>query len=85
MQAKRLFLKGSEMERSGKLYEAIQFYRRAMQLVPDIEFRLDSVNKNNIKDQKSQKVDINIGKLILTAKLILLLNFLLLIKCHVKL
>lgn len=53
------------MERSGKLYEAIQFYRRAVQLVPDIEFRLDNVNKNNIKDQKSQK-DVSIGKLTAT-------------------
>lgn len=63
MQAKRLFLRGSELERSGKLYEAIQFYRRAVQLVPDIEFRLDNVNKNNIKDQKTQKDDISIGSI----------------------
>lgn len=40
-QARKLFLKGVEMERSGKLYEAIQFYRRAVQIVPDIEFRLE--------------------------------------------
>lgn len=35
-----MFLKGIEHEESGKLYEAIQFYRRAVQLVPDIEFKL---------------------------------------------
>lgn len=34
------------MEKSGKLYEAIQFYRRAVQLVPDIEFRIDYIYKN---------------------------------------
>ena len=39
-QAKNLFLKGIEHEQTGKLYEAIQFYKRAVQLVPDIEFRL---------------------------------------------
>lgn len=55
-QAKSLFLKGTEMERGGKLYEAIQYYRRAVQLVPDVEFRLDDsklkqkeiVNSNDI-------------------------------------
>lgn len=51
--ARILFLKGVEMERTGKLYEAIQFYRRAVQIVPDIEFRLDNKNKarqNNNND-----------------------------------
>ena len=31
---------GVEYENKGKLYEAIQFYRRAVQLVPDIELRI---------------------------------------------
>lgn len=44
-QAKVLFLKGVEHEQSGKLYEAIQFYRRAVQLVPDIEFKLYESSK----------------------------------------
>lgn len=47
--ARRLFLKGIDMERSGKVYEAIQFYRRAVQLVPDIEFRLDESIKNKAR------------------------------------
>lgn len=38
-QATELFNKAVELEQSGCLYEAIQFYRRAMTLVPDIEFR----------------------------------------------
>ncbi|XP_059054582.1 F-box only protein 9 [Achroia grisella] len=38
--AKQLFLRGVEMERGGKLYEAIQHYKRAMQILPDIETRL---------------------------------------------
>lgn len=40
MQAKQLFLRGVEMERGGKLYEAIQHYKRAMQILPDVESRL---------------------------------------------
>lgn len=35
-----------EHEQKGKLYEAIQFYRRAVQLVPDIEFKLYESSKN---------------------------------------
>lgn len=44
-QAKNLFLKGIEHEQTGKLYEAIQFYKRAVQLVPDIEFRIYEATK----------------------------------------
>ena len=33
-------MKGIEHEESGKLYEAVCFYKKAVQLVPDIEFRL---------------------------------------------
>lgn len=45
-----MFLKGVEMEKSGKLYEAIQFYRRAVQLVPDIEFKLHDASKAKQKE-----------------------------------
>ncbi|CAG4946115.1 unnamed protein product [Colias eurytheme] len=38
--AKDLFLRGVEMERGGKLYEAIQHYKRAIQILPDVESRL---------------------------------------------
>ncbi|KAG8581876.1 hypothetical protein GDO81_007831 [Engystomops pustulosus] len=56
--AKELFLKAAEKEQNGALYEAIKFYRRAMQLVPDIEFKInynwspdaDGVGKNFIDD-----------------------------------
>lgn len=48
--AKHLFLKGIEHEQTGKLYEAIQFYKRAVQLVPDIEFRLYESTK--VKPQR---------------------------------
>lgn len=50
-----LFLKGVENEQNGKLYEAIQFYRRAVQLVPDIEFRLYDASK--VKPRERQEID----------------------------
>lgn len=40
VKAKQLFLCGVELERSGKLYEAIQHYKRAIQILPDVETRL---------------------------------------------
>lgn len=43
--AKNLFVKGVENEQAGKLYEAIQFYKKAVQLVPDIEFKLYESSK----------------------------------------
>jgi F-box protein 9 len=51
--AKNLFLQGIENEQSGRLYEAIQFYRRAVQLVPDIEFRL----YESTKPKLCEKID----------------------------
>ncbi|PKK33725.1 F-box protein 9, transcript variant X3 [Columba livia] len=58
--AKELFLKAVEEERNGALYEAIKFYRLAMQLVPDIEFKItytrspdgDGVGKRCVEDNK---------------------------------
>ncbi|KAG7190541.1 hypothetical protein KM043_006642 [Ampulex compressa] len=49
--AKNLFLKGIEHEQSRKFYEAIQFYKRAVQLVPDIEFRLYESTKVKTRDK----------------------------------
>uniref|UniRef100_A0AAY4DV29 F-box only protein 9 n=1 Tax=Denticeps clupeoides TaxID=299321 RepID=A0AAY4DV29_9TELE len=40
-EARELFLKAVEEEQSGAVYEAIKYYRRAMQLVPDIEFKIN--------------------------------------------
>ncbi|XP_067877441.1 F-box only protein 9 isoform X1 [Heterodontus francisci] len=42
--AKELFLKAVEQEQNGAVYEAIKYYRRAMHLVPDIEFRINYVH-----------------------------------------
>ncbi|XP_075553328.1 F-box only protein 9 isoform X3 [Dermacentor variabilis] len=40
--AKQIYLKGVSAERSGRMHDAISHYRRALQIVPDIEFRLAS-------------------------------------------
>uniref|UniRef100_UPI0037E74663 F-box only protein 9 n=1 Tax=Semicossyphus pulcher TaxID=241346 RepID=UPI0037E74663 len=39
--AAELFLRAVEEEQNGAVYEAIKFYRMAMQLVPDIEFKIN--------------------------------------------
>ncbi|ODM97236.1 F-box only protein 9 [Orchesella cincta] len=46
-QAKHWFLKGVGLERSGELYDAVRCYRRAIQLVPDIEYRIGTGNVPN--------------------------------------
>ncbi|KAF2885110.1 hypothetical protein ILUMI_21044 [Ignelater luminosus] len=57
--AKVLFLNGVELERNGQLYEAIQYYRRAVQLVPDIEFRLDNKIKNKTKEYQGSEENVD--------------------------
>ncbi|EHB04665.1 F-box only protein 9 [Heterocephalus glaber] len=57
--AREFFLKAVEEEQNGALYEAIKFYRRAMQLVPDIEFKItytrapegDGIGNSYIEDE----------------------------------
>lgn len=46
-QARELFIRAAELEQEGALYEAIKFYRQAMQLVPDIEFRVNDYEGEN--------------------------------------
>lgn len=43
--AKKYFLQGVELEKRGKVFEAIRLYRRSMQLVPDIEFKIYEATK----------------------------------------
>lgn len=47
--AQALFMKGVQYEQEGKLYEAVKFYRRAVQLVPDIETRLYEASKAKVQ------------------------------------
>uniref|UniRef100_A0A182WI53 F-box domain-containing protein n=1 Tax=Anopheles minimus TaxID=112268 RepID=A0A182WI53_9DIPT len=53
-QARTLFQQGSDLERSGKVFEAMRLYRRATQLVPDIEFRV--YDKKHMKQQEDEHV-----------------------------
>ena len=55
--AKALFSKGVELERSGKLYESIQQYKKAMQLVPDIEKKSQYVVPEVSDDEESDAED----------------------------
>lgn len=52
-QARALFLQGSDLEHTGKVFEAMRLYRKAVQLVPDIEFK--------IYDYAKQQQDQNTG------------------------
>lgn len=45
MKAMELFKEGILLEQSGKLYDAVAFYRRATQLVPDIEYKTYTMEK----------------------------------------
>ncbi|GIY87434.1 f-box only protein 9 [Caerostris darwini] len=61
-EAKTLFLRGVQAEKFGKLEAAISLYRRAIQLVPDIEFRVqenvEDYFNENIEEQVSDKSDL---------------------------
>lgn len=41
IRAKQLYLKGMQLEREGYCYEAIEYFRQALKLVPDIEKHID--------------------------------------------
>ncbi|XP_055620547.1 F-box only protein 9 [Toxorhynchites rutilus septentrionalis] len=56
-QAKLLFLQGSELEHVGKVFEAMRLYRKAVQLVPDIEFKV--YDKPNVAKQVTIDNDLN--------------------------
>jgi len=56
--ARILFLEGVEHEQNGELFEAIQKYRKAVNLVPDIEFKVEAErrgNDNNLNKEKKEK------------------------------
>lgn len=72
-QAENLFKHAVELEQCGKVYDALQFYRKAVQLDPDIEFKAyeaskiplqveNEANNNNVTgkvDAKSDKTDVD--------------------------
>lgn len=60
-EAASMYLRGVKYEKSGDVVEAIRFYKRAMQLVPDIEERIYTYqeskesNKSIPSDQRSRR------------------------------
>ncbi|XP_026727206.1 F-box only protein 9 [Trichoplusia ni] len=57
--AKQLFLNAVELERGGKLYEAIQQYKRAMQILPDVETRLyDELRTDTPEGEESETEEV---------------------------
>jgi F-box protein 9 len=53
--ARTLFLQGVELEKQRKVFEAMSLYRKAVQLVPDIEFKIYERNKVQKVDQQQQQ------------------------------
>ena len=45
--ARGFFLEGVEHEQNGELFEAIQKYRKAVNLVPDIEFKVEQERRRD--------------------------------------
>jgi F-box protein 9 len=59
VEARALFQQGVDLERKGKCFEAIRHYKRAIHLVPDIEFRVYSTTQQKQKardDRNGNKV-----------------------------
>jgi len=55
VQARALFLQGVQFEESGKLYEAIRFYKRAEKLVPNIELQTFAYTRRNMTKDVVEK------------------------------
>lgn len=49
-------MEAAELEKLGKVFEAMSLYRRAVQIVPDIEFRIYDTLKNQTKPPKAEQM-----------------------------
>lgn len=63
-----MFRVGIEFEQNGKVYDALQYYRRAVQLVPDIELRIYEISKsefssNNKVQENTKSMENNSSKI----------------------
>lgn len=56
-QARALFIMGTKLEQDGALYEAVSYYRRAMQLVPDIEAKIEYPRGTRDRQESESSVD----------------------------
>lgn len=57
--AKKLFLQGVELEKKGKVFEAIRLYRRSIQLVPDIEIKIYEMTKQSNRQDEEKRSKVN--------------------------
>lgn len=53
--ATKLFMQGVESEHIGKVYDAMNYYRRAMKYDPDIEFKVYEANQRAARDNSVTK------------------------------
>ncbi|ERL94039.1 F-box only protein 9 [Dendroctonus ponderosae] len=58
--AKGFYITGTELEKAGKVYEAIQYYRKAVQLDPDIEHKIDYRPRYPLKDPETENSEGNV-------------------------
>lgn len=67
--ASAYFTEGAELERLGKVFEAMHLYRRAVQLVPDIEQRIyDKTQQKQLKEEVRVKSNKTIHSFFLLVK-----------------
>jgi len=52
--ARELFMQGVDFEQDGKLYEAVQYYKKAEKLVPNIEYQAYKFNGGNTSCKKKK-------------------------------
>ncbi|XP_041361762.1 F-box only protein 9-like [Gigantopelta aegis] len=58
-QATDLFMQGIEAEKEGALYEAIAFYRKSVQLVPDIESKIDFLTHRSPRERQDSETSLD--------------------------
>lgn len=56
--ATSFFIQGTEMERKGRVFEAMSLYRKAINLVPDIEFKIYETSKSQTEKKTLENVAI---------------------------
>ncbi|KAK6168239.1 hypothetical protein SNE40_022107 [Patella caerulea] len=57
-EATSLFIQGAQAEQNGELYVAIGFYKKAIQLVPDIESRIDFRKMRTPRDRQDSECSV---------------------------
>ncbi|ESO86105.1 hypothetical protein LOTGIDRAFT_235671 [Lottia gigantea] len=56
--AKSLYLRGAEAEQNGDFYIAVGFYKKAIQLVPDIEFKIDYTTTRTPRERQDSECSV---------------------------